>query len=109
VLLLRFSFLVALRVDDHIRLVTRAREEATGVGTRPGMLQALGVTGGAITGAGIVLASVFAVLGVLPLITPTQIGVVVGLGVLLDTQLVRTLLGPALAFLLGGRSGGPGR
>ena len=98
-----FLFLVALGVDYNIFLVTRAREEATTRGTRAGMIHALGATGAVITSAGILLAAVFAVLGVLPIITLTQIGVIVGLGVLLDTLLVRTVLVPALATLLGDR------
>jgi RND superfamily putative drug exporter len=49
------------------------------------------------------------VLGVLPLITLTQIGIIVCLGVLLDTLLVRTVLVPALAFTLGDRFWWPGR
>jgi RND superfamily putative drug exporter len=44
---------------------------------------------------------VFAVLGVLPLIALTQIGVIVCIGVLLDTLLVRTVIVPALAFIAG--------
>ena len=48
-----------------------------------------------------VVAAVFAVLGVLPLIALTQIGVIVGIGVLLDTLLVRTVIVPALAFIAG--------
>ncbi|MFJ6196470.1 MMPL family transporter [Micromonospora sp. NPDC092111] len=109
VLLLAFVFLVALGVDYNIFLVTRAREDARRVGTRDGMLSALRVTGGVITSAGVLLAAVFAVLGVLPLITLTQIGVIVCIGVLLDTLLVRTVLVPALAFLLGDRFWWPGR
>ncbi len=96
-----FIFLVALGVDYNIFLSTRAKEEAKKIGTRKGMLKALTVTGGVITSAGILLASVFAVLGVLPLIVLTQIGVIVGIGVLLDTLLVRTVLVPSLAFILG--------
>ncbi|MCZ7423999.1 MULTISPECIES: MMPL family transporter [unclassified Micromonospora] len=107
--LLAFVFLVALGVDYNIFLVTRAREDARTVGTREGMLSALRVTGGVITSAGILLAAVFAVLGVLPLITLTQIGIIVCLGVLLDTLLVRTVVVPALAFLLGERFWWPGR
>jgi RND superfamily putative drug exporter len=103
VLLLSFLFLVALGVDYNIFLVTRAREEAAGAGTRDGMLTALRVTGGVITSAGILLAAVFAVLGVLPLLVLTQIGIIVGIGVLLDTLLVRTVIVPALAFTLGER------
>ena len=65
--------------------------------------------GGVITSAGVLLAAVFAVLGVLPLITLTQIGIIVCIGVLLDTLLVRTVLVPALAFVLGDRFWWPGR
>ncbi|MEU1886629.1 efflux RND transporter permease subunit [Micromonospora sp. WMMD987] len=109
VLLLAFVFLVALGVDYNIFLVTRAREDARLAGTRDGMLSALRVTGGVITSAGVLLAAVFAVLGVLPLILLTQIGIIVCLGVLLDTLLVRTVLVPALAFVLGDRFWWPGR
>ena len=104
-----FLFLVALGVDYNIFLVTRAREEAAHRGTRDGMIHALAATGAVITSAGVLLAAVFAVLGVLPVITLTQIGVIVGLGVLLDTLLVRTVLVPALATLLGDRFWWPAR
>ncbi|WP_433167064.1 MMPL family transporter [Kribbella sp. CA-247076] len=103
VVLLSFLFLVALGVDYNIFLSTRAREEAFESGTREGMQIALRATGGVITSAGLLLAAVFAVLGVLPLITLTQVGVIVCVGVLLDTLLVRTVVVPALAFLLGDR------
>ena len=99
--LLAFLFLVALGVDYNIFLVTRAAEEAPGRGTRDGMLRALAATGGVITSAGILLAAVFTVLGVLPLVVLAQLGVVIGIGVLLDTLLVRTVLVPAIAVRLG--------
>jgi len=101
VLLLSFLFLVALGVDYNIFLATRAREEAALSNTREGMLTALRATGGVITSAGILLAAVFAVLGVLPLIALAQVGLIVCIGVLLDTLIVRTVLVPALAFILG--------
>ncbi|MFI1995976.1 MMPL family transporter [Actinoplanes sp. NPDC020271] len=107
--LFSFLFLVALGVDYNIFLVTRAREEAGKRGTRDGMVHAVAVTGAVITSAGILLAAVFAVLGVLPVITLTQIGVIVMIGVLLDTLLVRTVLVPALATILGDRFWWPGR
>ncbi len=99
--LLAFLFLVSLGVDYNIFLITRAREEAKDHGYREGMLRALGATGGVITSAGILLAAVFATLGVLPLVVLAQLGVVVCIGVLLDTLIVRTMLVPALAFVLG--------
>ena len=101
--LFSFLFLVALGVDYNIFLVTRAREEAVEHGSREGMLRALTATGGVITSAGILLAAVFAVLGVLPLVVLAQIGTVICVGVLLDTLLVRTVLVPALALGLGDR------
>ncbi|WP_169077497.1 MMPL family transporter [Microcella alkalica] len=99
VLLFSFLFLVALGVDYSIFLVTRAKEEVPVLGTSEGMIRALAATGGVITSAGILLAAVFAVLGVLPLITLTQVGVIVCVGVLIDTLLVRTVIVPAMAFI----------
>ncbi|WP_193604476.1 MMPL family transporter [Nocardioides dongkuii] len=101
--LLAFLFLVALGVDYNIFLVSRAREEAAEHGSRQGMLRALTATGGVITSAGILLAAVFAVLGVLPLVVLAQLGTIICIGVLLDTLVVRTVLVPALALLLGDR------
>ncbi|AXH96518.1 MMPL family transporter [Ornithinimicrobium avium] len=107
--LLAFVFLVALGVDYNIFLITRTLEEARGHGTREGVLRALGATGGVITSAGILLAAVFAVLGVLPLVVLAQIGVVICIGVLLDTLVVRTILVPAIVRLLGERFWWPRR
>jgi RND superfamily putative drug exporter len=107
--LFAFLFLVALGVDYTIFLVTRAREETPGYGTREGIVRAVSATGPVITSAGIVLAAVFCVLGVLPLIILTQLGVIVGLGILLDTFVVRTLVVPALFTLIGPRIWWPAR
>jgi RND superfamily putative drug exporter len=107
--LLAFLFLVALGVDYNIFLVTRAREEARAHGAVAGMLRALTATGGVITSAGILLAAVFAVLGVLPLVVLAQLGLVICIGVLLDTLLVRTVVVPALGVALGERFWWPRR
>ena len=101
--LFAFLFLVALGVDYTIFLVTRAREETPEHGTRAGIVRAVSATGAVITSAGIVLAAVFCVLGVLPLIVLTQVGIIVGLGILLDTFVVRTVIIPALFTLIGPR------
>jgi RND superfamily putative drug exporter len=101
VTLYAFLFLVALGVDYNIFLTTRAREERLRHGTREGMVRALSSTGAVITSAGVLLAAVFAVLGVLPVVALTQVGVIVCIGVLLDTLVVRTVLVPALVFLVG--------
>ncbi len=107
--LLGFLFLVALGVDYNIFLMTRVREEAGRIGHRAGVLRGLAVTGGVITSAGVVLAATFVALGVLPLVAMAEIGVLVALGVLLDTLLVRSLLVPALAMLTGRRIWWPSR
>jgi RND superfamily putative drug exporter len=101
--LLCFIFLVALGIDYNIFLMARVREETLRHGTREGMLRGLAVTGAVITSAGIVLAGTFGALAVLPLIFLTEIGFIVAFGVLLDTFVVRSILVPALTFLLGHR------
>lgn len=104
-----FVFLVALGVDYNIFLMSRVREESLKHGTRPGILRGLGVTGGVITSAGVVLAATFAALGVIPIMFLVQLAFIVAFGVLLDTVLVRSLLVPALAYDLGRRIWWPGR
>jgi RND superfamily putative drug exporter len=104
-----YLFLVTLGVDYTIFLMTRAREEVGRIGNREGILAALTVTGGVITSAGVVLAATFATLVVLPVVTALQIGLIVAIGVLIDTVIVRTLLIPTLAVDLGGRIWWPGR
>jgi RND superfamily putative drug exporter len=99
--LLVFVFLVALGIDYNIFLMTRVREESARLGTRQGALTGLAATGGVITSAGLVLAGTFAVLGTLPLVEFTEIGVAVALGVLLDTIVVRSVLVTALTLDIG--------
>ncbi|KDA05160.1 membrane protein [Microbacterium sp. CH12i] len=107
--LLAFLFLVALGIDYTIFLVHRARAEAAEHGTREGMVRAVSHTGAVITSAGIVLAAVFAALGVLPLVTLGQLGLIVGVGVVVDTLIVRTVIVPALFGVLGDRIWWPRR
>lgn len=106
--ILSFLFLVALGIDYTIFLVHRARVESGTRGTRAGMVEAIAHTGGVITSAGIVLAAVFAALGVLPLVTLGQLGLIVGVGVVVDTLVVRTVIVPALFSLVGDRIWWPG-
>ncbi len=104
-----FVFLVALGVDYNIFLMSRVREESLKHGTRPGILRGLGVTGGVITSAGVVLAATFAALGVIPIMFLVQLAFIVAFGVLLDTVLVRSLLVPALAYDIGPKIWWPGK
>ena len=101
--LFAFIFLVALGIDYNIFLMTRVREESVKIGTRAGVIKGLTVTGGVITSAGIVLASTFGVLGILPLVFLAELGFAVAFGVLLDTLIVRTILVPALSYDIGSK------
>lgn len=96
-----FIFLVALGADYTIFLMSRVREEVGRFGTRIGTQDALRRTGGVITSAGLILAGTFLVLTTLPLRELYQLGVVVALGVLLDTFVVRGLLVPGIVLLVG--------
>lgn len=96
-----FVFLVALGVDYNIFLMTRVREESLRIGTRPGILRGLGLTGSVITSAGVVLAATFAALAVIPILFLVQIAFIVAFGVLLDTVVVRSLLVPAVSYDIG--------
>jgi putative drug exporter of the RND superfamily len=94
-----FVFLVALGEDFNIFLMSRLRREVAEHG-RLGIARAVGATGGVITSCGLVMACAFLLLLRSPLVLAEQIGLVVVLGVLLDTFLVRPILVPALAALM---------
>lgn len=104
-----FVFVVALGVDYNIFLVARIREETRRHGPREGVVRGLERTGGVITSAGLILAGTFAVLMTLPLEQLFQLGFAVAVGILVDTFVVRTLVAPAIALLLGRWSWWPGR
>jgi RND superfamily putative drug exporter len=102
-----FIFLVALGVDYNIFLSARIREESRRLGLRGGTLRGLGVTGGVITAAGVVLAATFAALTQIPQVSIAEVGTAVALGVLLDTLVVRAVLVPSLTHLAGDRAWWP--
>ena len=100
-----FVFLVALGEDFNIYLVSRLREQLSEVGRAEGITRAVGLTGGVISSAGLVMAAAFFLFLGNPVPLVQQLGAVVVSGLLLDTFLVRPLLVPALVRLLGDRSG----
>ena len=102
-----FIFLVALGVDYNIFLMSRVREEARDHPTREAVVRALAATGPVITSAGIILAGTFAVLMTLPVTFMIHLGFAVAFGVLLDTFVVRTIMVPAIAELVGDASWWP--
>ncbi|MER8029798.1 MMPL family transporter [Streptomyces bauhiniae] len=99
--LFSFVFLIALGVDYNIFLMHRVRRESLLAGQRIGTLRGLRATGNAISSAGVVLAVTFATLTVMPLRYLAQIGIIVAVGVLLDTLFVRPFLVPAFTLDMG--------
>jgi RND superfamily putative drug exporter len=89
---LAFVFLVAFGVDYAIFLVARVAEDRGELGTESATRRAVAVTGPVIASAGLVLAATFAVLTSLPFVPMVEIGIVVSVGVLLQTL----LMAPAL-------------
>jgi RND superfamily putative drug exporter len=104
-----FLFLVALGVDYNIFLISRIREEHERQETKDAVITGLERTGFVITSAGLILAATFLALASLPLESLFQIGFTVAFGLLVDTFVVRTLLVPSIAFLLGDRNWWPSR
>jgi len=93
--------LVALGADYNIFLTSRIREEAQKTDTREAVGRGLALTGHVITSAGLILAGTFAALMFAPLKGLIQIGFATTIGILLDTFVVRSLMVPSIAVLLG--------
>ena len=96
-----FVFVMALGEDYNILVMGRIREEAIYYPPREAVRRAILATGGTITAAGLVLAGTFGVLAVVTSGQIRQIGAGLAMGILLDTFVVRTLLVPSTAVLLG--------
>jgi RND superfamily putative drug exporter len=97
---LTFIILVAVGADYNLLLISRIRDESPH-SVRAGVIRTVGATGGVITAAGLIFtASMFGLLFA-SISTLVQAGFVVGVGILLDTFLVRTITVPAVAVLMG--------
>jgi RND superfamily putative drug exporter len=96
-----FVLLVALGADYNIFLMSRIREEARTATTADATARGLALTGHVITSAGIILAGTFAALLFAPMKGLQQMGFATTVGILLDTFVVRSLLVPSIATLLG--------
>ena len=106
--LMVFVLLVALGSDYNIFLMSRVREESATRPLRQGIRAASARTGTVITSAGLILAGTFGALITSPLQLLFQVGITVGLGVLVDTFIVRSLLVPAITAFIGDWAWWPG-
>lgn len=91
-----FTIAFGLAMDYEVFLVSRIKERADqGVNTNEAVAYGLQKTGAIITSAALLLLVVIGALGTSKIMTMKQIGVGLGLAVLIDATLVRTLLVPA--------------
>ena len=103
-----FVVLVAVGADYNLLLTKRMHEEAPD-GSPQGIARATAATGGVITTAGVIFAVSMMALMAGRVTTIGQVGFTIAVGLLLDTFVVRSLLVPAIATLLGRRLWWPQR
>jgi RND superfamily putative drug exporter len=104
-----FVFLVALGIDYSIFLFSRIKEEmGRGGAMQPAVVRSVGMTGAIITSAGVIVAGSFIALTTGDIIGLQQVGFAVGAGILIDTVVIRTVLVPAIALMVGRWSWWPG-
>jgi putative drug exporter of the RND superfamily len=95
-----FVLLVAVGVDYNVFLMTRLHEESSDLGLRPGIVRAVGQTGGLITSAAAITACSFASFLTSPLASLRQLGFALVVGITVDALLVRPVLVPCGHWLL---------
>jgi putative drug exporter of the RND superfamily len=100
VMLMSVIILLAVGSDYNLLLVSRIREEIH-AGLKTGMIRSMAGTGGVVTAAGLVFAVTMASMLGSSLIIVAQMGSTIAIGLLLDTLIVRTLLMPSIATLVG--------
>ena len=96
-----FVFLVSLGEDFNILTIARIREEVQKLGQRKGIATAIALTGGVVSSCGLVMAASFSRLAGNAMMEVAELGFTVVVGILLDTFVVRPLLVPAIATILG--------
>ena len=100
VMLMSVIILLAVGSDYNLLLVSRFKEEIH-AGLKTGIIRSMAGTGGVVTSAGMVFAATMAGMLGSKLIVLAQMGSTIAIGLLLDTLIVRSLLMPSIATLLG--------
>jgi RND superfamily putative drug exporter len=97
-----FALIVLLAVgsDYNLMLVSRIGEEI-GAGLKTGLIRGMGLTGPVVTAAGLVFAVTMATMITSDLRTIGQFGTTIGIGLLFDTFVVRSLITPSIMTVMG--------
>jgi uncharacterized membrane protein YdfJ with MMPL/SSD domain len=97
-----FAILFGLSMDYEVLLLSRIRERylAHGDNTRA-VAEGIGVTGGIITGAALIMVAVFAAFALSSITFIKALGLTMALAVLIDATLVRGILVPAFMRIMG--------
>jgi RND superfamily putative drug exporter len=100
--IIMFAILFGLSMDYEVLLLARIRERylATGDNTRA-VAEGIGITGGMITGAALIMVAVFAAFAMSSITSIKSLGVTMSLAVLIDATIVRGLLVPAFMRIMG--------
>ncbi|PRC43766.1 MMPL family RND transporter, partial [Mycobacterium sp. ITM-2017-0098] len=106
---LAFLVLVAVGADYNLLLISRIRDESATRGIRTAVIRTISATGGVITSAGLIFAASMLALTVSSISTIVQMGFVIGVGLLLDTFIVRTVTVPAACVLIGSANWWPSK
>jgi RND superfamily putative drug exporter len=100
VMLMSVIILLAVGSDYNLLLVSRFKDEIH-AGLKTGIIRSMAGTGGVVTSAGLVFAATMAAMMFSKLIVLAQMGSTIAIGLLVDTFIVRSLLMPSIATLLG--------
>ncbi|HVP76116.1 MAG TPA: MMPL family transporter [Gaiellaceae bacterium] len=97
-----FVVLFGLSMDYHVFILSRIKElRDGGLSTEEAVARGIRRTAGTVTSAAIIMVAVFAIFGTLKLIMMKQLGVGLGVAVLIDATVIRGVLLPAAMKLLG--------
>ena len=97
-----FVVLFGLSMDYHVFILSRIKElRDGGLSTEEAVSRGIRRTAGTVTSAAIIMVAVFAIFGTLRMIMMKQLGVGLGLAVLIDATVIRGVLLPATMKLLG--------
>jgi uncharacterized membrane protein YdfJ with MMPL/SSD domain len=97
-----FVILFGLSMDYHVFILSRIKElRDGGLSTEEAVSRGIRRTAGTVTSAAIIMVAVFAIFGTLRMIMMKQMGVGLGIAVLIDATVIRGVLLPASMKLLG--------